>query len=668
MYLKSPLANKLLKVTFSLYFIITLTLTLLHITAEYFQSRNRIYTEMDVILQSHQINLTQSLWDFDMEQVHAISNGLLAFSSIEGIQIKNIQGVVIKEVGLVQGERDEIYRVDLPGTRHKVVENLALFSKTYPTIFNSGEQQENLGEVILYSSEGAVVRRVKLGLYFIIGNSIIKTIALWLIFFWVFGKFLGDPLTVATQFIQGVQLNHLEGLKANWGIKGDHELKLLENAFNSMLQNHEKAEKELSKSRRSLKSLKNYLDNIIDSMPSILIGLDMKKKITLWNLQAEKETNILADDAMGKALESIYPLIQGRASKIAQSLKEKKMMIEEKIEHIVEGKKRFRDITFYPLKGEDAEGMVLRVDDVTQKVELAELQQSSHEREIREQEQLHYQGEIEEKNDQLHSTIFDLKKTRDQLVLSEKMAALGRLVAGVAHEINTPLGNAIMGVSFIREQTQGLQKKYEDNKMQKQEFTNFLTVMPTITTEVEQSLTRVANLVQSFKLVSTDQESFTKKSFQVGEYIGMLLETIHSELKVYDPEIIIQGQKDSTLFSYPKAFFQVINQLLFNSLHHGFEIGKKGTIVFDLSTVDNRFILKYSDDGRGIPSKDLNHIFDPFFTTERGQGMVGLGLHIVFNLVHHVLEGKIECTSQVGKGTTYTISIPLGGGEDRELE
>jgi len=668
MEFKNSLATKLLMVTFSLYFVVTLTVTLLHIGAEYFQSRNYIQQELGVIQQSYIPSLAQSLWDFDLEQIHATSVGLLRFSAIKGVQIKNEQGKLISGAGLVLNDAGDAVEVDSTGHLKDKVIPIALFLIKSP-IRNLYEENKDaiLGEMILYSSEEIIWERVKLGLYFIIGNAIVKTAALWLLFFWAFRQFLGKPLAKATQLTQDVNFNNLEGLLVNWGIKGRNELKQLEDAFNAMLQklNHtlterQQAEDSLRESDTNLRQLKHYLDNIINSMPSTLIGLDADENVTLWNLQAEKETNIQSVEAIGKPLSRVYPAILDQKSKIQQSLETNKVLIAEQIEDSTQEELRYRDMTFYPLVAEGTQGVVLRIDDVTHKVQLEHLTLETREREIREQEQLRYQKEIEETNDELKSTINHLEGTQKKLVQSEKMAALGRLVTGVAHEINTPLGIGITGSTYIRHRVEKINKSFKKLEMKQKDFENFLEVITETSISVETSLLQVAELVENFKQVSSDQASFIKKEFNLSSYLETILSSLSSQLDEDEyPTIVMNCEHDLTIYSYPGAFLQVISHLVQNTFTHGFEKGRPGTITFDVTQEKENLIVQYNDNGCGISEENLSKIFDPFFTTQRGTGMVGLGLHIAYNLVHDKLGGSIRCESTLKEGTTFTLVLPM---------
>ena len=497
MDVERPLAKKLLKVTFSLYFVVALTVTVLHVVAEYLQSYDRINNEMQVILQSNQINLSRAFWDYDMDQVRAISHGLLSFSSIEGVRINNLAGQTIVEVGLLNDKDNHAYKTALKAGEEVVKVSSVLFFVSSPIIYRIADKQESLGEVILFSSENAVVNQVKLGFYFIVGNAIIKTLALWLIIHLVFSRLIARPLAVATQFIEHIDLDDLKEETANWHVNDNNEIKLLENAFNNMLSNHQEHERELNEKRRDNRELKKYLTGLVNAMPSVLIGLDENECITLWNQQAQKESNIKSNDAIGKPLSEFYDYFTFNLQKIKDCRLDNEVLKDEKVNVFSHSVSRIFDITYYPLTHDNTRGVVLRMDDVTQQVAFLELTQRDQQRAIREQAQLQYQGQIEHSNKQLQFTINDLKKTQQQLVLAEKMASMGRLVTGVAHEINTPLGNAVLGTSALVDDIKGIKARFFSQTMTKSDFEKSLNGISEFLNVITSSLTKAANLVQT---------------------------------------------------------------------------------------------------------------------------------------------------------------------------
>jgi GAF domain-containing protein/tetratricopeptide (TPR) repeat protein/two-component sensor histidine kinase len=260
---------------------------------------------------------------------------------------------------------------------------------------------------------------------------------------------------------------------------------------------------------------------------------------------------------------------------------------------------------------------------------------------------------------ELAQTLDDLQATQHQLVEAEKMAALGGLVAGVAHEINTPVGVGVTAASLLEEKTLLFRQTYQSGQMKRSDLEKYLDTAGQSSSMILKNLQRAAELIQSFKQVAVDQSSEERRVFAVKAYLDEILLSLHPKLKRTQLAIEVHADHNLILDSYPGSFAQIVTNLVMNSLAHAYEPGEPGRLAFDLKQKNGRFIFEYSDDGRGIPKEDLGKIFDPFFTTKRGQGGSGLGLHVVYNLVTQKLGGMIRCESEVGIGTKFMIEVPV---------
>ena len=282
-----------------------------------------------------------------------------------------------------------------------------------------------------------------------------------------------------------------------------------------------------------------------------------------------------------------------------------------------------------------------------------QLQQEVQERQLAET-QLH------EKAQQLEQTLNSLRQAENQLIQTEKMAALGGLVAGIAHEINTPIGIGVTATSLLVEKTSAFALLLEQGNLKRSELTKFLYTAQRSSQMALTNLERAAELIQSFKRVAVDQSSESKRVFKVKSYLDeIFFLQLGPKLKATHHTTVIRGDADLSINSYPGVFSQIVTNLVINSIIHAYTAEDKGTITLDFSQRDGQFLLIYADDGCGIAPEHLGKIFEPFFTTKRGQGGSGLGLHIVYNLVTRTLDGTISCESEVEGGTRFTIKIPL---------
>ncbi len=277
---------------------------------------------------------------------------------------------------------------------------------------------------------------------------------------------------------------------------------------------------------------------------------------------------------------------------------------------------------------------------------------------------------------ELNQTLEELRATQEQLVESEKMASLGNLVAGVAHEINTPVGIGITASSSLVEETKHFAELYKKDKMSRKALEEYLESTFQTSKLILKNMNRTGELVQSFKQVSVDQMADEKRKFNLNSYLNDIMLSIKPEFGKKTIKVDIDCDKNLELNSFPGAFAQIITNLTLNSIRHGFREKEKGHITITAKTKchserspahnlcagrseeSSHLLLQYKDDGTGISKENLPKIFDPFFTTNKQIG-TGLGLHIVYNLVTQKLKGSVSCESEEGKGVLFTVSIPM---------
>ena len=266
---------------------------------------------------------------------------------------------------------------------------------------------------------------------------------------------------------------------------------------------------------------------------------------------------------------------------------------------------------------------------------------------------------VKDRTIELEDTITNLKATQNRLIESEKMASLGGLVAGVAHEINTPVGISLTGITYFSEINRKIKKNYEDNNVTEEEFKKFLEISNELAHQITANLNRTAQLVRSFKQVAVDQSSEIKREFDVKEYIKEVLLSLENITKKTNLSIEVNSKEYIVINSYAGTFSQIITNLIINSIKHGYNSGEKGTISIDISKNKNFIKIIFKDDGKGISKTNIKKIFEPFFTTNRKEGGTGLGLNIIYNIITRQLKGSIDCVSTEGEGAMFLILIPI---------
>ncbi|MBN2534332.1 MAG: substrate-binding domain-containing protein [Spirochaetales bacterium] len=271
---------------------------------------------------------------------------------------------------------------------------------------------------------------------------------------------------------------------------------------------------------------------------------------------------------------------------------------------------------------------------------------------------------VEEANNKLQKTLSELKMTQEQAIESEKMAALGNLVAGMAHEINTPIGISVTASSHLDKITEELSKQFSENNLKKSELKRYIEKAREASRMILSNMQRSHELISSFKQVAVDQSVEEKRIFNVKEYINEILISIQPQLKKTRHIIEVQCPPAITISGYPGTLYQILSNLIMNSIKHAFPGDRAGRITINAGYCGNNLKLVFKDNGCGILKEHQQHIFEPFFTTKRTQGGTGLGLHLVYNLVKYKLKGNINFTSNPGKGTAFYIEFPA---ENRQV-
>ncbi len=268
--------------------------------------------------------------------------------------------------------------------------------------------------------------------------------------------------------------------------------------------------------------------------------------------------------------------------------------------------------------------------------------------------------ELELANQSLLATLRKLSQSQNKLVEQEKMASLGGLVAGIAHEINTPVGIGVTAVSHMGQLVTQLESEHREKTLRPKDLDRFLTNAKECVDITFNNLGRAADLVKSFKQVAVDQSSDSVRMIEVKEYLHEILMSLRPQLKKTKHKVNVRCASDLTIRCHAGALSQVLTNFVMNSVIHGFENIEQGTIDISVERRDKRILFTYSDDGVGMDADALLRIFEPFYTTRRGVGGSGLGAHVVYNLVTQALNGNIVAISKPGEGLRFDIDFPEG--------
>ena len=268
-----------------------------------------------------------------------------------------------------------------------------------------------------------------------------------------------------------------------------------------------------------------------------------------------------------------------------------------------------------------------------------------------------HKRQVDIKEQELNSTLKIQKKLEKHLIQSDSLASLGGLVAGVTHEINTPVGVSQTAISHSINKTSKMMDNFTDGSINKSMLVKYLNEIMETDELISINLNKATELIKGFKRVSADMSCEEARSFNIKEYIDSVLLSLKPTLRAYKHNIKIVCDEKITINSYPGVISQIITNLLMNSLNHAYDDRQKGEILIEMKLENDNVIIEYSDDGKGIPEDIVNRIYEPFFTTKKENGGTGLGMNIVFNLVNKSLNGKIYCESNLGEGTKFIISF-----------
>ena len=265
---------------------------------------------------------------------------------------------------------------------------------------------------------------------------------------------------------------------------------------------------------------------------------------------------------------------------------------------------------------------------------------------------------VKERTRELELSVNDLVEARTQLAESEKMASLGRMVAGLSHEINTPIGIAVTAATHLQQSNDELRYSLEHSAIKKSQLVELLNNNVESARLLNTNLQRTSDLIRDFKDAAVIQSDDRKSQFSLNGHIERIVESLKPKLVDTKVHVKLVKGPDVRVKQDPQALIQIITNLFINSIKHGFDEGQNaGTICISTELNQDKVTVIFEDDGKGACEEVMSHIFEPFYTTKRGQGGSGLGMHIVYNLVTHSLNGTINCHSQAGQGIQFELSF-----------
>lgn len=568
------ISSSLLTRVLSVYFVLTFIVTAVQIGAEYFDTKRILIAELQNQQRTFNGSLTRSLWEFNSDQIDSIADGLIGIPAIAGVLIRDDAGNILVQLG----ETSEMS--DLPEETSEGVllpERNGVFGYHSSLIFEFSGHSTKVGDVSLFSTRDIAIDRIKVSLGFIIGNALIKSTFLIILFTVAFSRMLSRPLNDLTQQIKSFRLDNLERSRIRLKDQHNNELVLIEQAYNQLLDNIEEYQADLDRTQNKLKAA---------------------------NRQLDEQNAILEQEVARKT---------SRLSQVMLDLEQRKNELE--------------------------------------------MRQEKLEREISQRRTM--ENTLRQSNQRLESSLNHLRETQQQLIESEKMASLGGLVAGITHDVNTPIGISVTAASYLREKLDSLDTALTNKELTQPQLQKFIEEGRESLSLLDNNLHRASDLISSFKQVAVDQASDAIRDINVKRYIEELIQSLQPHLKKTLHKIELNCADDLFIRCPAGALSQIFTNLILNSLRHAFDGIEQGTMTINIELRDSELHVVYEDNGNGLSEENLGKLFDPFFTTKLNDGGSGLGTHIVRNLVTQTLKGDIDATSEPGHGLTYTFSFPV---------
>jgi PAS domain S-box-containing protein len=444
---------------------------------------------------------------------------------------------------------------------------------------------------------------------------------------------------------------------------GINELSMLQNSLQLMIMAICEREQAMLVSEQHLRDSEERLLATLENTPNVAVQwFDSQGHVLLWNRASEILYDIERQHALGKSLDQLLfnraqtQLFMATLREAAQGIPLGPYLSSVQTPN---GRKLCLLSTTFsiPAPGGGQQFVCMSIDISEQKkAEQAYLElNNSLEQRIAQRTKA-----LSQSNQELSNAMGNLQQAQHGLVQSEKLAALGSLVAGIAHELNTPIGNSVMAASTLHDHTRAMQEAVAAGALRRSMLEQFVADSHTACDILNRNLRRASELISSFKQVAVDQTGAQRRNFQLSEVVNEIVITLGPSLK--KTPFVLESNIDAELWldSYPGALGQILVNLINNAVLHAFDGRSQGLIMLRAFRSRPDWLeLSVTDNGNGISAANLPKIFDPFFTTKLGQGGSGLGLNIVHNLATGILGGKLEVASQVNWGSCFTLSLPI---------
>jgi len=639
--IKHSLSIRLLSYILICSFALAIIITLLQLLFDYQNDLTNIDTSIEEVESSFVEPLATSLWNFDKEQIEIQSKSIMTLPYMQYVKVYEVVGnteVAISHQGVIQDKYDISKKFDLIHEKQVV-----------GTLFVAISLDQVYDKLMAKSLMILIDQTIKI--------MIVSICILFIIYYMVIRHI--NKIALYTRNIKLSSHNKnlvLDGRKRRTSSTND-ELDELVYLLNKM---QKRIVAELTDKEIAIKELQQERDfsaTIINSSSTIICCLDADFNIATINPAAVILTGYSQEELNQKNWLDIF-VLEKRRTELQEKLSDNQPLYGIEINmHDQMGEVNTLLWTFSAFyEGMDIKYLIGFGHDITQQKEV-------------EQEILLLNDQLEEKvtkrtaaltasNTQMVQTVEQLKRTQQTLVESKKMASLGSLVAGVAHEINTPIGISVTAASSLQEEISILKKELAENDLSQSHLEQFICHFTDSSKLLNNNLKRAADLISSFKQVAVDQSSESCYSFNLKENVEQVVTSLKHKIKQSKTTVEIVCPNDLSIYSFPGSFVQIYSNLIINSIIHGFhEWSGDRHIFIDIELQSSTLVIDYRDTGKGVSDDVADRIFDPFVTSKKGAGGSGLGTHIVYNIVSQLFKGDIEYAIET-KGAHFIMKIP----------
>lgn len=621
--LNSLLGKKIILILILVSGSITLIATLTQLYFDYKQQFNSVEMRHQEVREVHSKLMAQSLWEYDLVLLKQRMDSLVSLPDIDYLEITT-----------------DNYHFE---AGHAVAGSK--LTETYPLRFEDSftGQKENIGVLHVESDTESIYNDLIKKFFTTLAINGLKTALVCYIILIIFHKSINQRIFSIMRYLRSYAPQVLRSplkIEHSTFLISDHdELSILTEETNKLTDSLSSLYREINVEKERLADFthvtSDWLWETDESLHIVYASEAMRAELDL----DEKERPSIFE------LRHFYPnlnLINLLKSKQSFKQCEQQMILDgQSIYLLFQAKARYQGERFQGFRGTTINITAL-------KDAQFQLEQLNRNLEIT----------VQKRTEDLEKSLNQLRQTQTQLIESEKLAALGGLVAGVAHEVNTPLGISVTAASIIKETTKDLNDAFRAQTLTSTQFAQLMEQMTSSGDMLEQNLHRAANLVRDFKQTAVDQVSEKRDTFTVISVLNSLMASLHTKTRKVPVIPVVEGDSALTMNSLPGVLTQIISNLVVNSVTHAFDQQPDPQIRILFRQEEDRIIFEYFDNGSGIEKNLHQKIFEPFYTTKRGKGGSGLGLNLVFNLVHQKLKGSLEFYSEPGQGVHFVINTP----------